>query len=93
MKKIKTIFAAASIALLMASCSTISPTMLTQNSVGTKVGRASGTVYLRVFAFGADWSLQSAAKNGGINKIATVDTKVTNILGIIWTFETIVTGE
>ncbi len=93
MKKLKTILAASTIALLMASCSTTSPSMITQNSVGTKVGRSTGTVFLRVLAFGADWSLQTAAKNGGISKIATVDTKVTNVFGIIWTFETIVTGE
>jgi hypothetical protein len=93
MKKLKTIFAASTIALLMASCSATAPSMLTQNPVGTKVGKSSGTVFLRVFAFGADWSLQTAAKNGGISKIATVDTKVTNVLGIVWTFETIVTGE
>ena len=93
MKKLKNVLATAFVAVLLASCSYTAPSMLTQNSVGTKVGKSSGTRYFYVFAFGADWSLQSAAKNGGISKIATVDTKVTNILGIIWTFETIVTGE
>lgn len=67
--------------------------MLTNNAIGSKVGKASGTAYFRFLAFDADWSLRSAAKNGGISKIATVDIKYTNVLGIIWTFETIVTGE
>ena len=93
MKKLKTILAASTIALLLASCSATTPSMITQNSVGTKVGKSSGTVYLGFLAFGADWGLQTAAKNGGISKIATVDTKLTNVLFIIMTYETIVTGE
>ncbi|HRG57468.1 MAG TPA: TRL domain-containing protein [Bacteroidia bacterium] len=93
MKKIKTVLASAAVALFMASCSYTAPAMLTQNSVGTKVGKSSGTVYLGVLSFGADWGLQTAAKNGGISKIATVDIKVTNVLYLIMTYETTVTGE
>ncbi len=85
------VFALASFAL--ASCSVTGPAMVTNNPVGTKIGKSSGTCYLRILCFDADYSLHSAAKNGGINKIATVDVKTTNVLGIIWTFETIVTGE
>jgi len=43
--------------------------------------------------FGADASIQKAAQNGGITKISTVDIKHTSILGIVVSYETIVTGE
>lgn len=81
------------VALFFASCSATHPYWVTTNPIGTKVGKSSGTCYFRVLCFNVDYSIQTAAKNGGINKIATVDIKTTNVLGIIWTFETIVTGE
>jgi len=80
-------------ALSMASCSLTLPVNATSNEVGSKIGRASGTCYLGVLCFDADASIMSAAKNGGITKISTVDLKQKNILGIIFTFECIVTGE
>jgi hypothetical protein len=40
-----------------------------------------------------DASIQTAAKNAGISKISTVDLKTTNMLGIIVTYTTVVTGE
>jgi hypothetical protein len=43
--------------------------------------------------FGADASIQEAAKNGGITKISTVDLQTNNILGIIVVYKCIVTGE
>lgn len=93
MKKIKSLLAATVVAVSLASCTWTQPAMLTSNAIGSKVGKSSGTCYFRALCFDADWSIQSAAKNGGINKVASVDIKQTNILGIIWTFETIVTGE
>jgi len=52
------------------------------------------------FLFGAiplthmgDITVATAAKNGGIKKIATIETKKTSILGIIVTYTTVVTGE
>ncbi len=69
------------------------PTMNpTTNSVGSKVGTAECVSYLSVVALG-DCSVETAAKNGGISRISTVDTKVNSILGIINTFVTTVTGE
>jgi len=50
-------------------------------------------MYLHCLAFNADASIKSAAKNGGITKISTVDIKYGDILGIVQTYETIVTGE
>lgn len=95
MKKIRNLLIGliAIAAFTLASCSVTRPGQVTDNPVGTKVGKASGTCYLGFLCFNVDYSIHTAAKNGGINKIATVDVKTTNIVGIIWTFETIVTGE
>ena len=93
MKKLTKLFAVLFAVILMSSCSLTLPVSATSNPVGDKVGTASGTGYLGVLFFDADASIQSAAKNGGITKISTVDMKQTNILNIIVTYETIVTGE
>lgn len=91
-KSMKFLSLLAAVAFL-ASCSYTRPAGLTQNSTGSKVGMASGTCYLFILCFNADWSLRTAAQNGGIKKIATVDYKQSNILNIVFTHETIVTGE
>lgn len=95
MKKLRNLFIGliAVAAITLASCTVTRPGQVTDNPMGTKIGRATGTCYLGIFCFNVDYSIHTAAKNGGINKIATVDVKTTNVLGIIWTFETIVTGE
>ncbi len=76
------------------SCSPIitDPLIITDNSVGSKVGEAS----YRLNIFGlptekdANVGVAQAAKNGGITKIATVDTRV-NVKDQSYT--TVVTGE
>lgn len=89
-KPILVVFAAIS----FASCSITTPVAATSNEVGSKVGRSSGNCYLGpVLCFGVDASIMTAAKNGGISKISTVDFKMKNILGIVITYECIVTGE
>lgn len=93
MKNIKLVLATALVGIFMASCSIILPVNATSNPVGTKVGTSEAKVYLGVLAFDQDASIKTAAKNGGITKISTVDIKTSNILGIIITYETIVTGE
>lgn len=93
MKKIKLALATGAVALFMASCSIIMPVNATSNPVGSKVGTAEATVFLGVLAFDQDASIRTAAKNGGITKIATVDIKRSDVLGIVQTYETIVTGE
>ena len=45
------------------------------------------------FVVQPDASIKTAAKNGGISKISTVDVKNTSYLGIVNQVETIVTGE
>ena len=93
LKKIKLVAALVAVVAMMSSCALTLPVNATANSVGSKVGTAKATGYLGVLFFDADASIQSAAKNGGISKISTVDLKKTSMLGIIVTYETIVTGE
>ncbi|GAB4340281.1 MAG: hypothetical protein OHK0038_19760 [Flammeovirgaceae bacterium] len=92
MKKILLAMSAASM-LALSSCSLTLPVAATSNPVGAKVGTAKATGFLSVLFFNQDASIQKAAKNGGITKISTVDIKMGNILGLIVTYETIVTGE
>lgn len=75
------------------SCSITVPVSASSNPVGTKVGVSSGRCYLYVFCFDADASVNSAAKNGGITKISTVDYRKKNFLGLVQVHECIVTGE
>ncbi len=94
MKKFIKSFLVLFAAVSLASCSVTFPVSATSNEVGSKVGRSSGSCYLgTLLCFDVDASIMSAAKNGGISKISTVDFKQKNILGIIITFECIVTGE
>lgn len=80
-------------AALLSSCSITMPVNATSNPMGSKVGRAKATGYLGVLFFNADASIRTAAKNGGISKISSVDIKSSNILNLIVSYETIVTGE
>ena len=93
MKKVKTIFALLAVVAMMSSCSLTLPVAATSNPVGTKVGEAKATGFLGVLFFDADASIRTAAKNGGITKISTVDIKQENVLNLIVTYTTIVTGE
>ncbi|MEO0087670.1 MAG: TRL-like family protein [candidate division WOR-3 bacterium] len=58
----------------------------------SKVGEASCTSILGIIVTG-DASIKAAMENGGIRKIHHIDYQVTNILGIIATYKTIVYGE
>lgn len=93
LKKMARFFAVMGMAALLSSCSLTLPVTATSNPIGEKTGTAKATGFLGIFYFDADASIQKAAENGGITKISTVDVKHTNFLGIIWGYETIVTGE
>jgi hypothetical protein len=80
-------------ACALSSCSITMPVAVSSNPIGAKTGSATADVYLGVFCFGGDASIQKAAKNGGITRVATVDMKATSILNILNTYTTIVTGE
>jgi hypothetical protein len=82
------------VCFLVVGCATITvPVAATANPVGSKVGQASGRIWLGVFG-SADAGIQAAAKNGGIKTISTVDvTSKLGILGLWVDFEATVTGE
>ncbi len=97
MKKLRNLLVVGGAALFLASCSMTMPITATSNAVGSKVGKSSGSCYLGAWpfglCFGVDASIQSAAKNGGITEISTVDMQMKNVLNLIVTYETIVTGK
>lgn len=93
LKQIRTIASLLALVTIMSSCALTLPVNATSNPIGSKVGTATATGFLGVLFFNADASIRTAAKKGGITRISTVDIKQTNILGLIITFETIVTGE
>ena len=80
------------LALSFTACSITLPVTATSNAVGSKIGTAKGTVIIGL-SFNEDASIRTAAKQGGISKISTVDIKYGNILGLVRTYETIITGE
>ena len=61
------------------------------SSVGSKEGEACAESILGLVARG-DASIKAAAKNGRITKIASVDHRTENLMGIVGRFCTIVRG-
>lgn len=91
MKFIKNLILASSVAVL-ASCSVSYPGFATKNPIGSKVGVAERKVFLGL-AFGTtDLGVQTAAKNGKITKVATVDITIKGGL-FSKTYKVTVTGE
>lgn len=78
---------------LFTSCAVTVPVNATSNNVGSKVGVAKTMQILGFFFDGGDASIQTAAKNGNVSKISTVDFKRSTFLGIVNTYQTIITGE
>ncbi len=76
----------------LSSCSFTSPVNATSNPIGSKVGMSKGSAIFGIY-FDIDTSIRTAAKNGGITKISTVDYKTFNVLNIYLEFTCIVTGE
>ena len=92
LRKLKILVVSLGAAALMTACSITLPVGATSHPAGTKVGTAKATMVLGLY-FDQDASVATAAKNGGITKISTIDVKQKNVLNIIVTYETIVTGE
>ncbi len=94
-KKLIALFALVLLAAFLGSCAHTLPVGATSNNVGSKVGVASTTMILGIFApDGGNAGVQKAAENGGIKKISTVDQKIEMVfLTIIMKRSTIVTGE
>jgi PBP1b-binding outer membrane lipoprotein LpoB len=78
--------------LVLASCSMTYPVAVKNNKSASKSGVAQRTIVLGICIGHTDLSLATAAKNGGITKIATVDYYVKNYV-VAKTYKTIVTGE
>ena len=81
-----------SVSLNACSVTTRLPAMVTDNPAGEKEGRATVKVIGNVFVLGGDLSIRTAAENGGITKISTVDYEVKSGL-FVSKHTTIVTGE
>jgi len=79
-------------AIALSSCSSTYPGIATSNTIGSKTGVAERRVFLGL-AFGhTDLGIATAAKKGGIAKVATVDVCVKHGL-ISTTYKVVVTGE
>ena len=95
MKKFLSLVTVALAALAMTACTTVLPGTATSNAVGSKVGEASCSLIIGIPIplFNQDLGVATAAKNGGITKISTIDTKSYTILGFYTKLSTVVTGE
>ncbi|MBO6218240.1 MAG: hypothetical protein IJJ71_01095 [Treponema sp.] len=97
-KLIFILFAIFTVCIFMSGCTTTKPgygfgsNAVISDANMEKRGEATG-VFLFGIPIAADASMSTAAENGGITKIATIDTRTTNILGIFIKRTTIVTGE
>jgi len=77
---------------LLSSCTMTMPVSSSGPVTGPKSGTASANVILGLH-FNGDHSIEKAAANGGITKVATVKTKYTNVLLVFQKYKTTVTGE
>lgn len=68
------------------------PLTATQHGPGSKVGRATATSILGLISTG-DAGIEAAKRNGNITRVAHVDYRRTQILGVYATFEVIVYGD
>ncbi len=95
MKKFASAIVALGAALVLSACTSVLPMQATDNNVGSKEGRATATYLFNcpIFALpGSDASIGTAAKNGNIQKVGTVDVEVTWLL-VMSKVTTIVHGE
>ncbi len=77
MKTLYKSIVAVSIAAFFSACSVTGFNGLTDNSVGDSIGESSYNIWLGLIITNkGDASIKSAAENGGITKIATVDQKI-----------------
>lgn len=87
MKQIKMMAFAMAIATFATSCTVAHTAIVTNNSVGTKVGVAKAGVFSKDF----DISFKKAMENGKITKIGVAEQKTT--VFIFPKYKTIVSGE
>lgn len=101
MKKLKYILSICVIGAFLTSCSVTLPYTATNNPIGAKKGTSETTILFGAasnanlgygLVLNKNYGVIEAAKNGEIDKIATVDIKVTNFY-LFQKAEIIVTGE
>lgn len=100
-KLVVSALAAIALAAVATSCTTVTPgigfggaSAVNPYSSIQKTGEATGLLLFgQLPLLTADYSVSTAAKNGGITKIHTVDSRRKSILGIVVWKTTIVTGE
>ena len=80
-------------ALLLASCTSVMPVAVGPGVVGEKRGTATGVWLFGLLPIGCNMGAAEAAKDGNIKRIATVDMRTTNVLGIVVVQTCIVTGD
>lgn len=80
------------LAVILSSCAASMPILVTDNTSGGKEGTAEYSTFLGISPLNADASIATAAKNGGITKITSVDFLVEGGL-FKTTYKTIVTGQ
>lgn len=78
--------------ITLSSCSITIPVSASAQPIGPKVGKSSGSCYFGI-CIGVDASILTAAENGGITTISTVDFRTKSFLGLVKTYECIVTGQ
>ncbi|MGM0461006.1 MAG: TRL domain-containing protein [Fibrobacterota bacterium] len=94
MKRALTLLVATALFVSLVGCAATVPVNATSNPVGSKVGEAETTAILGFFFDGGDASIKTAAQNGGISEISTVDIKGEMVfLNLVKRYTTIVTGE
>lgn len=104
MKKLFAIAFAGALALVVSGCGAAQfpvggllftqakgPVTATSNGGGSREGRSECVSYLSLVALG-DCSIETAAKNGGISQIKSVDSDVFNILGLYTKYTIVVKG-
>ncbi|MFT5055782.1 MAG: hypothetical protein ACI80H_000486 [Pseudoalteromonas distincta] len=100
MKNLKTLIFAG-VMLSLASCTVIRPYAVTNNAIGDGVGVSKTTLVfgtsvgnqleMAVFSTNKNFGVVEAARNGNLDKIATVDVQTSNF-GFFTTVKIIVTG-
>ena len=75
MKKSATAVLAGAAALMLASCTTVSPVAGATGKVGSKTGEAK-QAFFSIFPLKGEGGVYQAAKNGGITNVGTVDVRV-----------------
>ena len=79
--------------IALSSCSVMLPVSASSGTLGgSKVGTATAIGILGFWP-NADASIETAAKNGGITKVSTVNVKVSSYLWIVTTYQTKVIGD